>query len=66
MNAIQPRTSVYGVSYVHPDDKYGLDLYISHASAKNAEDTYNMFYEEEGKKTAQLNGEANLIPPLIC
>ena len=54
MNAIQPRTAVYGVSYVHPDDKYGLDLYISHASAKNAEDTYNMFYKEEGKKETTI------------
>ena len=60
MNAIQPRTAVYGVSYVHPDDKYGLDLYISHASAKNAEDTYNMFYKEEGKKetTIKWRGES--------
>ncbi|HHF5864695.1 TPA: TonB-dependent hemoglobin/transferrin/lactoferrin family receptor [Haemophilus influenzae] len=54
MNAIQPRTAVYGVSYVHPDDKYGLDLYISHASAKNAEDTYNMFYKEEGKTDSTI------------
>ncbi|HHF3646675.1 TPA: TonB-dependent hemoglobin/transferrin/lactoferrin family receptor, partial [Haemophilus influenzae] len=54
MNEIQPRTAVYGVSYVHPDDKYGLDLYISHASAKNAEDTYNMFYKEEGKKETTI------------
>ena len=54
MNAIQPRTAVYGVSSVHPDDKYGLDLYISHASAKNAEDTYNMFYKEEGKKETTI------------
>ncbi|HHF7208141.1 TPA: TonB-dependent hemoglobin/transferrin/lactoferrin family receptor [Haemophilus influenzae] len=54
MNAIQPRTAVYGVSYVHPDDKYGLDLYISHASAKNAEDTYNMFYKEEKKKDSTI------------
>ncbi|WP_118817529.1 TonB-dependent hemoglobin/transferrin/lactoferrin family receptor [Haemophilus haemolyticus] len=54
MNAIQPRTAVYGVSYVHPDDKYGLDLYISHASAKNTEDTYNMFYKEEGKKETTI------------
>ena len=54
MNAIQPRTAVYGVSSVHPDDKYGLDLYIYHASAKNAEDTYNMFYKEEGKKETTI------------
>ena len=54
MNAIQPRTAVYGVSYIHPDDKYGVDLYVSHASAKNAEDTYNMFYKEEGKTDSTI------------
>ena len=54
MNAIQPRIAVYGVSYIHPDDKYGVDLYVSHASAKNAEDTYNMFYKEEGKKETTI------------
>ncbi|AXP78599.1 TonB-dependent hemoglobin/transferrin/lactoferrin family receptor [Haemophilus influenzae] len=54
MNAIQPKTSVYGVSYAHPADKFGLDLYFTHVSAKNAEDTYNMFYKEEGKKDSTI------------
>ncbi|MEX4604224.1 TonB-dependent hemoglobin/transferrin/lactoferrin family receptor [Haemophilus influenzae] len=54
MNAIQPKTSVYGVSYTHPADKFGLDLYFTHVSAKNAEDTYNMFYKEEGKKDSTI------------
>lgn len=47
MNAIQPRTSVYGLSYTHPSDKFGFDLYVTHASAKQAKDTYNMYYNEE-------------------
>lgn len=54
MNAIQPRTAIYGISYAHPDDKFGLDLYVSHASAKNAEDTYNMYHKEEGKKDTTI------------
>ncbi|MEX4444301.1 TonB-dependent hemoglobin/transferrin/lactoferrin family receptor [Haemophilus influenzae] len=54
MNAIQPKTSVYGVSYAHPADKFGLDLYFTHVSAKNAEDTYNMFYKEEGKTDSTI------------
>lgn len=48
MNAIQPRMAVYGLGYAHPDDKFGLDLYVSHASAKEAKDTYNMYHKEEG------------------
>ncbi|HHF3512377.1 TPA: TonB-dependent hemoglobin/transferrin/lactoferrin family receptor, partial [Haemophilus influenzae] len=54
INAIQPKTSVYGVSYAHPADKFGLDLYFTHVSAKNAEDSYNMFYKEEGKKDSTI------------
>lgn len=54
MNAIQPKTAIYGVSYAHPDEKFGLDLYVSHVSAKNAEDTYNMYHKEEGKKETTI------------
>ena len=54
MNAIQPKTSVYGVSYAHPADKFGLDLYFTHVSAKNAEDTYNIFYKEEKKTDSTI------------
>ena len=34
MNPIQPKTAIYGISYAHPDEKFGLDLYVSHVSAK--------------------------------
>ncbi|MDD0823589.1 TonB-dependent hemoglobin/transferrin/lactoferrin family receptor [Mannheimia sp. AT1] len=47
MNAIQPMTSVFNLGYDAPSQKFGFDLYISHVSSKKAEDTNNMFYEEE-------------------
>ncbi len=48
MNAIQPRTSVFGIGYDHPSDKFGANIYLTHVAKKKAEDTYNMFHEEEG------------------
>ena len=54
MNAIQPKTSIYGLGYQHPNDKFGVDLYITHASAKKAEDTYNLYYKEEGKTDSRI------------
>lgn len=59
MNAIQPRTAVYGIGYVHSDDKFGLDLYITHAGAKQAKDTYNMYHKEEGKKDSSIKWRSN-------
>ncbi|MFB2539315.1 MULTISPECIES: TonB-dependent hemoglobin/transferrin/lactoferrin family receptor [unclassified Acinetobacter] len=50
MNAIQPRTAVYGLGYDHPSEKFGADLYITDVAAKKAQDTYNMFHKEEGAK----------------
>lgn len=49
MNAIQPKTMVYGLGYQHPDDKFGLDFYATHVATKKPEDTYNMYHKEEGK-----------------
>ncbi|MDU8924933.1 TonB-dependent hemoglobin/transferrin/lactoferrin family receptor [Pasteurellaceae bacterium LIM206] len=54
MNAIQPRTAVYGIGYNHPEDKFGFDVYVTHAAAKEAKDTYNMYYKEEGKKDSTV------------
>ena len=59
MNAIQPRTAVYGIGYVHSDDKFGLDLYITHAGAKQAKDTYNMYHKDEGKKDSSIKWRSN-------
>lgn len=48
MNAIQPKTSVYGVGYQQKDDKFGIDVYFTHVGEKKAQDSYNMFYKEQG------------------
>lgn len=50
MNAIQPRSMVFGLGYSEPNDIFGVDLFITHTSAKKPEDTYNMYHKEEGKK----------------
>lgn len=47
MNAIQPKTSIYGLSYVHKDDKFGMDLYVTHAGKKKAKDTYDMYAKDD-------------------
>ncbi|HHF1375345.1 TPA: TonB-dependent receptor, partial [Haemophilus influenzae] len=47
MNAIQPKTMVYGLGYDHPSQKFGFNFYATHVASKNPEDTYNMFYKEE-------------------
>ncbi|HHF3525171.1 TPA: TonB-dependent hemoglobin/transferrin/lactoferrin family receptor, partial [Haemophilus influenzae] len=54
MNAIQPRTMVYGLGYDHPNHKFGFDFYTTHVASKNPEDTYNMFYKEEGKTDSTI------------
>lgn len=47
MNAIQPKTSIYGLSYVHKEDKFGVDLYVTHAGKKKAKDTYDMYAQDD-------------------
>lgn len=54
MNAIQPNTSVFGLGYDAKHDKFGANLYITRVSAKKAEDTYNLFWREEGAKDSTL------------
>lgn len=54
MNAIQPKTSVFGLGYDHKENKFGADLYVTHVSAKKAKDTYNMFYKEQGYKDSAV------------
>ncbi|WGE85819.1 TonB-dependent hemoglobin/transferrin/lactoferrin family receptor [Actinobacillus equuli] len=54
LNAIQPRTSVFGLGYEHPEDKFGVDVYVTRVSAKKAEDTYNMYHSEEKAKDSYL------------
>lgn len=47
MNAIQPKTSIYGLSYVHKEDKFGVDLYVTHVGKKKAKDTYDMYAQDD-------------------
>ncbi|XVH89022.1 TonB-dependent hemoglobin/transferrin/lactoferrin family receptor [Haemophilus influenzae] len=54
MNAIQPKTMVYGLGYDHPSQKFGFNFYATHVASKNPEDTYNMFYKEENKKDSTI------------
>ena len=54
MNAIQPDTSVFGIGYDAQNEKFGANLYITRVSAKKAEDTYNLFWREEGAKDSTL------------
>ncbi|MDL0089033.1 TonB-dependent hemoglobin/transferrin/lactoferrin family receptor [Campylobacter gastrosuis] len=45
MNAIQPQTSIYNLGYANK--KYGFDIFITDVKAKNPDDTYNIFYQNE-------------------
>ncbi len=57
MNAIQPDTSVYSLGYSHPDDKYGIDIFIRDIAAKEADDTYNMYWAEQQRNGAIVKGK---------
>ena len=57
MNAIQPKTSVYNIGYASKNDKFGADLYLTTASAKKPEDTYNMFWKNENENGSHINGQ---------
>ncbi|QKF62872.1 TonB-dependent hemoglobin/transferrin/lactoferrin receptor family protein [Campylobacter mucosalis] len=54
MNAIQPTTSVYSIGYSTPDDKYGIDFFLTDVSAKKAEDTYNMYWKQQAADPDRL------------
>ncbi|HHF5688243.1 TPA: TonB-dependent hemoglobin/transferrin/lactoferrin family receptor, partial [Haemophilus influenzae] len=47
MNAIQPKTMVYGLGYDHPSQKFGFNFYTTHVASKNPEDTYDIYAEDK-------------------
>ncbi|CAD7286971.1 TonB-dependent receptor domain-containing protein [Campylobacter suis] len=49
MNAIQPKTDIFSVGYIAPSKKFGADFYVTKVKAKNPADTYNIYWEDEGK-----------------
>ncbi|HHE8993561.1 TPA: TonB-dependent receptor, partial [Haemophilus influenzae] len=53
MNAIQPMTQVVSLAYTHPDNLFGLNLYVTHVSHKKKNETYNILSEtaEKGDKS---------------
>ncbi|HHF6609202.1 TPA: TonB-dependent hemoglobin/transferrin/lactoferrin family receptor, partial [Haemophilus influenzae] len=47
MNAIQPKTMVYGLGYDHPSQKFGFNFYATHVASKNPEDTYDIYAKDK-------------------
>ncbi|HHF6499166.1 TPA: TonB-dependent hemoglobin/transferrin/lactoferrin family receptor, partial [Haemophilus influenzae] len=47
MNAIQPKTMVYGLGYDHPSQKFGFNFYTTHVATKNPEDTYDIYAKDK-------------------
>ncbi|MDO4222427.1 MAG: TonB-dependent hemoglobin/transferrin/lactoferrin family receptor [Acinetobacter sp.] len=58
MNAIQPMTSVFNVGYSSPNDQFGSSLFITHASKKKVDDTYDLF---AGTPTRFQSGSYTLV-----
>ena len=46
INAIQPMTQVMSLAYTHPDNLFGVNLYLTHISQKEASDTYNIYSKD--------------------
>lgn len=62
MNAIQPKTAIYGLGYDHKSGKFGIDLLVTHVSAKQAKDTYNMFWESQrAEEISKYPNEADRV-----
>jgi|GEM_PF-137833 hemoglobin and hemoglobin-haptoglobin-binding protein B len=62
MNAIQPQTSVYQAGYQSPNDKFGIDFYVTKVKEKAPQDTYNMFWEDEKKDLETKYPDKKLRP----
>ncbi|MEX4238427.1 TonB-dependent hemoglobin/transferrin/lactoferrin family receptor, partial [Haemophilus influenzae] len=54
MNAIQPKTMVYGLGYDHPSQKFGFNFYATHVATKNPEDTYDIYAKERGERDTTI------------
>ncbi len=54
MNAIQPKTMVYGLGYDHPSQKFGFNFYTTHVASKNPEDTYDIYAKDKGKTDTSI------------
>ncbi|HHF2210517.1 TPA: TonB-dependent hemoglobin/transferrin/lactoferrin family receptor, partial [Haemophilus influenzae] len=54
MNAIQPKTMVYGLGYDHPNHKFGFDFYTTHVASKNPEDTYDIYAKDKNQTNTSI------------
>ncbi len=64
INSISPMKQVASLGYTSPDNKYGIDTYLTHVSAKKKEDSYNAYHgadKEDGIYSKHLSGSYNTI-----
>ncbi|HHF7104214.1 TPA: TonB-dependent hemoglobin/transferrin/lactoferrin family receptor, partial [Haemophilus influenzae] len=54
MNAIQPKTMVYGLGYDHPSQKFGFNFYTTHVASKNPEDTYDIYAKDKNQTNTSI------------
>ena len=54
MNAIQPKTMVYGLGYDHPSQKFGFNFYTTHVATKNPEDTYDIYAKDKKQMNTSI------------
>ncbi|HHF3580558.1 TPA: TonB-dependent hemoglobin/transferrin/lactoferrin family receptor, partial [Haemophilus influenzae] len=54
MNAIQPKTMVYGLGYDHPSQKFGFNFYATHVATKNPEDTYDIYAKDKRQANTSI------------
>ncbi|HHF0158008.1 TPA: TonB-dependent hemoglobin/transferrin/lactoferrin family receptor, partial [Haemophilus influenzae] len=54
MNAIQPKTMVYGLGYDHPSQKFGFNFYTTHVATKNPEDTYDIYAKDKNQTNTSI------------
>ncbi|HHF4806749.1 TPA: TonB-dependent hemoglobin/transferrin/lactoferrin family receptor, partial [Haemophilus influenzae] len=59
MNAIQPKTSVINLSYAHPKDYFGIDVYLTHVSAKKEKATHNRYHKYDDSKNSYVKWRSN-------
>lgn len=46
MNAVQPTSHVFNIGYSAPNDKFGIDLFLSAVAAKKPKDSYNSYWRD--------------------
>ncbi len=60
INMISPMKQVFSMGY-HHENKYGIDLYFTHVSAKKAKDTYNPYHAADQIREQSPNYDPNDI-----